>query len=487
MTDHSPNTRFAVCSYGSKACLETAMALQNKGWTLVASVGLTGDLRKGSAGMDAFWNAAEPDIFEATFNVKTVPVMPTWMAGEDLYCLLQTFDRHTIDAPISVDERLERGLRLVDGWGKVLDEQKPALCLFDDAPHNAYDYALYLVARARGVRTFMFQYGPSVHHMVVTDRVGGQALAPHRSAVDVAAIQGCIGHMGQSGASPGYMERQREEAASFRRRHSVPALLANSLREKLRLARGWKIAPAGWSLLSYGKRPFGWTQRNLMPWQLAWMMRSVQKRNRALQKRYQEATSSTLPECFVYVPLHYQPEATTMPLAGWWSNQVALLQTLAAQLPTGWSIVTKEHPTTFHPHLFGYQGRRSGYYKDIGAIPGVHIAQETTPSHILMQNAQFVLTLRGTASWEAINMGRWGFFTSPNWFTLHPGLMVAPETAIMECLKRIEAPPPGGRAVLESVAPFLIPNDRIGHTDMAHTAAIVAQTLLSAMSHPPIH
>jgi hypothetical protein len=108
---------------------------------------------------------------------------------------------------------------------------------------------------------------------------------------------------------------------------------------------------------------------------------------------------------FVFVPLHYQPEASTSPLGGAFVDQILMLQLLASHLPGDWRIYVKEHRTTFDPWLRGHFARDLEYYREIMDTPRTAIVPMELSSFDLIDRAQAVATVTGTAGWEAVVRG----------------------------------------------------------------------------------
>lgn len=98
---------------------------------------------------------------------------------------------------------------------------------------------------------------------------------------------------------------------------------------------------------------------------------------------------------YVYFPLHVQPEYTTDVRAPFFTNQIALIETMAKSLPVGYRLAVKEHP--------GMQGERQlGYYREIKKLFNVELLAPSVDSHELILNAAAIVTITGTTAWESI-------------------------------------------------------------------------------------
>ena len=106
---------------------------------------------------------------------------------------------------------------------------------------------------------------------------------------------------------------------------------------------------------------------------------------------------------FIYIPLHYQPECTTSPLAMYYVDMIFMVKTVAAALPEDWIIYVKEYSIQWdshdhRSHLFRY----NGYYKELAAIKNVKLISPNISTYDLIKNCQAVATASGTAGLEAI-------------------------------------------------------------------------------------
>ncbi len=98
---------------------------------------------------------------------------------------------------------------------------------------------------------------------------------------------------------------------------------------------------------------------------------------------------------YVYFPLHVQPEFTIDVRAPFYTNQVALIESIAKSVPAGYRVVVKDHPAM--------RGSRPlNYYRDIKKLYNVQLLSPSVDSHTIIQNADAVLTIVGTTAWEGI-------------------------------------------------------------------------------------
>lgn len=104
---------------------------------------------------------------------------------------------------------------------------------------------------------------------------------------------------------------------------------------------------------------------------------------------------------YVYFPLHFQPELTTMCQGGQiYVNQLLALERLSALLPEDWLIYVKENP------LQSELCRDDSFFQRLANIKNVRLAPTETNTFDLIDGCRFVSTISGTVGWEAIKNGK---------------------------------------------------------------------------------
>lgn len=109
---------------------------------------------------------------------------------------------------------------------------------------------------------------------------------------------------------------------------------------------------------------------------------------------------------FCYFPLHYQPEATSVPMGLQFSDQLRLTHEIATHLDHyDLPLIVKEHPSIFKARFRGHKGRFPGYYKKLDSHPNIIVVADDFPGELLVNNAQIVFTITGTAAAEKALLG----------------------------------------------------------------------------------
>lgn len=99
---------------------------------------------------------------------------------------------------------------------------------------------------------------------------------------------------------------------------------------------------------------------------------------------------------FIYVPLHYQPELTTSPLAGVFVDQHLVIELISYFLPEDFYIYIKEHPTQTS------LCRSEKYYANLLTSSKIQLISRDIDPYLLIDNCIAVATCTGTAILEAL-------------------------------------------------------------------------------------
>ncbi|MBI3631648.1 MAG: hypothetical protein HY219_02175, partial [Candidatus Staskawiczbacteria bacterium] len=104
-------------------------------------------------------------------------------------------------------------------------------------------------------------------------------------------------------------------------------------------------------------------------------------------------------EDYVFYPLHYEPEISIQVQSPFYFDQVSLLRYISRSVPLHFKIYVKDHPQT--PF-----NRPRSYFKEILKLPNVKLIDHRTSSFELIKNTKIVLTISGTAGFEASLLGK---------------------------------------------------------------------------------
>lgn len=106
-------------------------------------------------------------------------------------------------------------------------------------------------------------------------------------------------------------------------------------------------------------------------------------------------------ERYIYFPLHYQPECSTLPLGGVFANQLLAIEWLLWTKPNDVVIYVREHPKQFFSR-YTVRYKSIEFYQKILSMPDVKLISRDINSFDLIDSSTAVATVTGTVSLEAI-------------------------------------------------------------------------------------
>ena len=144
--------------------------------------------------------------------------------------------------------------------------------------------------------------------------------------------------------------------------------------------------------------------------QVGWHFFKNSFKIRRLEKYYKKVQSvENIPDQpYVFFPLQYQPECTSLPDAEMYYDQIKAIQLISKYIPDDWQILVKEHFATFwfpYKHLYrGNYARSKDFYERLRQIPKVRIVSLEVKTPELLQQSKFIATLTGSITLEgAVN------------------------------------------------------------------------------------
>jgi hypothetical protein len=317
-------------------------------------------------------------------------------------------------------ERRKRYFDHLRYWNDLLDAKKIDFVLLFHVPHQGYDYVLYGLCKFKRIPVLFLEHiwlGDKIF-VFVSEDWEQPALELHRrldalrAATEHPDDPVCLSptfeayyqHYSKGRPTPLYMPKHNEMTeSSFLRKWGRKAM--GLLRRNPRRFLISVFSPRFWS---------------------------KKIRQHATMRFYDRhcATSPDLSRSYVYFPLHLQPEATTLPLAGAYADQERIVHLLAAHLPPGTALYIKEHPAQ------GERCRSEDFYRSLLSIPSVTFVPRETDTYVLLDRAQAVATATGTVGLEALLRGKPVLMFGHFYYQYGPG--VHPIRTSADCKKAVE-------------------------------------------------
>jgi len=132
-------------------------------------------------------------------------------------------------------------------------------------------------------------------------------------------------------------------------------------------------------------------------------------------KEVKRKSLDTLPPKFVYLPLHLQPEASTNPLGSLYNRLPILIAEVLNLIPKDYIIVVKENPKqTPHSRLYSYI--------DLFKNERIQLVSSNFDTYELIKKSSLVISITGTAIFEASIMGKSSILLGNNVYHLLPNV-----------------------------------------------------------------
>jgi len=260
-------------------------------------------------------------------------------------------------------------------------------CVFAE-PTNANDLITYMICRELGVSYISprdMRYPPG--RLVFFEGYRQEKIVPRPGSRDKIDGQVLIEKFVNRKPTPYYFEKLN------RMRVVYPGKIARSAARRMRL----KNVVSGRSLTHYD----AWGRIKMTTGRAvnAFYMRHL--------CRY--ADLDKLEGRLAFYGLHVQPENSIDVLGSFFSDQLKLIKDIRRALPFDTTLIVKEHP-----NFLGMKSRR--FFRELQKIPNVKLIRHDVSTFDIYHRARLVLTVSGTAAYEAGLLGVPAITFSPMYF-----------------------------------------------------------------------
>jgi hypothetical protein len=121
-----------------------------------------------------------------------------------------------------------------------------------------------------------------------------------------------------------------------------------------------------------------------------------------LYKSYREVVAKKLPDTpFVVFFMHYQPERSSLPEGLLFVQQWLAIRLLSWSLPAGWTLVVREHPTTWLLPL-DITARMPSLFRDIASLSNTKVCSMDADTFEIIDKCTAVATLTGSVGFQSL-------------------------------------------------------------------------------------
>lgn len=398
--------------------VRAARVLQEKGVEIIALVG--GKVPPDEYPGAVILNDAEllsPVYYEKAASGISVALSAEFLNGlkecEDIF--LSNSDRFAY-YPLSINERKTIYYNIVRYWHNFLKEHPVDIIFFENVPHMNWDNVLYGVARRMGARVVCLERtGIDDVVLLVEDYKNRSKVPADFCAGD--SKESLIASLGKEFYDTVFKEACWIEYNTklVKKGSAVRSSAGRQMKSHLGFARHLIRAlrdPAAAVSSAFAFNPsVNRIAAIFLEYKEIW-------RQRGLEEFYRTLTEPVnCDEKFVYFSLHFQPERTSIPLAGVFENQALALEILSKAIPEDWKIYVKEHPRQLTaPKCNARHYRSRKFYERLKAIPKVVLLNIEEDNKKLIQKAAVVATLTGSPGWEALLAGKPALIFGYPWY-----------------------------------------------------------------------
>lgn len=322
---------------------------------------------------------------------------------------------------------------LIRYWLFFIDAIKAEVFFAPYAPHEVCDFVLFVLCRHLKIPTMMFEWTSLPGRRFLIDDYRSMPVMPvdsenrnlSESLSEAAEEELSRLRRDYQQAMPGYFLASQGERNIVRSNvvEKSIARFGRVLRRLRALPSAMKRSKNPFARLYYrGPLPAQLEPRSATRFEDALHAAGIRERFRLSKEIYSSlCVQPDLNVPYIYLALHFQPERSTCPAGGIFSDQRLVVSLLANSMPAGWILYVKEHPSQFAESRYGYLSRSPEFYLDIAAHGNVRFIAQHTPQFELIDNSKAVATITGTSGWEALVRGRPALVFGDSWYQGSPG------------------------------------------------------------------
>lgn len=319
---------------------------------------------------------------------------------------------NVISSNFTYTERIRHYHRLLSHWLRIISELELRVAIFSTTPHMVSDFIMYSVCKYYDIHTLIIEQTHLPGIFIAREhihQVNSQSPNPDSEPIIPPRFQSRILDIRSTKTKPDHVKRKHV---------STVKMLSDKIRDlTIRIMSG-QSAINGFKQPKYLKSydgPVEGSQMNDVNW-FVYRLKSLFVK-RKLKKYYSKLSESPSHEdTYIYFPLHYQPEKTSSPLIEHLSHQYLIANLLSHELPPGYFLYVKEHPSQFSPIIKGEQGRTIDFYEDLQNLDSTKLIDYNWNNRDLIDRSLAVVTGTGFSGWEGLLRGKKVLNFGTSWY-----------------------------------------------------------------------
>jgi len=332
-------------------------------------------------------------------NCEVIPADLMLKANEELLTLMSIVNRFSFSSSksSSFSEILKSSYKFLESCYFLIKKNHIDVIIFFDIPHTPLEYSYYILAKHLNINIIFFNFLPMINGLpeicFLSDELG---------TIPNFKIQ----------KTEDYNTDQKSNYKLDNYSTVIYLTYLNKLGSKMKL---------------FIKKVFSYIIARRFDRLIARIgnliyMKTFYRPALRLVKLFHEQKIELDSLKYLYYPLHYQPEATTLPSGGIYSNQEYLVRILSALIPEDMYLVVKEHPAYKMSGAFDdfSKYRDLGIYKRLSKLRNVKLIKSSTPTADLIEKSFGVVTITGTVAWEALISNKYCMIFGKTYYTYLP-------------------------------------------------------------------
>ena len=373
-------------------------------------------------------------------NLELDPIDTEWLnefAVHESICM-NMMERNDPWGNFQYKDRLKLYHDLIRFWSTFIRKYQPDYFIVEEEPHQIYDYVLSMVAKKMGAKTIMFIRLPFWRMYPVFDfREGAKNIIDcYKNKVlsykgdGIKLLKNTEDFLSKIQSEfnvDSNLYDQIDALKNLKKNKTFIFRVINLITITIKILNITKFPKRIRFILSLGK-PANEQELKAKSGNYRNTIRTNFEQQRMLfhtlglkkkAKKYYDLLTQKTPDLntpYILFALNYQPERTTSPQGDHFVNQLLAIDLIAKNLPLGWKLYVKEHPSQF---IFSYAGepyRNKQYYDDILSIKNVEFVPLFTNNYELIDKSKAVATITGTMALEAAIRGKQGIIFGHVWF-----------------------------------------------------------------------
>jgi hypothetical protein len=273
-------------------------------------------------------------------------------------------------------------------WNHIIEEDNIDLAIFDNIPHQIYDYIIYWTCKIKNIPIIILSQTKVDDTIIFNDSIEEPNIELKKTYERLLEEYESVQEPEIELKGP-FMEHYQEQIDKTN--FDTPHWFKNKLKRGQKKPFVVKVIIFIKTILRTRKISINILRNNFKRYY------KFVKENKHLAKYYDKiATEPDLSKKFVYLPLQRHPERNSSPLAGAYVDQELIVQLISYSLPQDFFLYVKEHPIQ-EPYM-----RNKGFYDKLIRQSNVRLIKRNFNSTTLINHSMAVATATGTPGWEAL-------------------------------------------------------------------------------------